>query len=305
MARDLWWAFVALAAACLWLAVAALLAARRPLDQAELAAWASGHGLDDVAARRLEPAGRYLRRSRLYRTVGGAVPFLAGTAGYGLWAATLGLPAPWPLGLFGVRSWLAGYLAGVLVAQYRWARPHAGVVRSAALVPRRLDDYLPARVLAGMRLATLAVVALVPVLAWGPLAPAPVRELVVGGRGGALATAAVTLAVAVAVEGLLRRLVARPQPAAELGDLAVDDALRSTSVHAAAGAGLAIVLLGLSLQVGLVAASLAGGPGRTALVALSWGWAGAALAAWARVGHPRRWPVRRLAVGDLGGPAGA
>jgi hypothetical protein len=305
MARDLWWAFVALAAACLWLAVAAVLAARRPLDQAELAAWASGHGLDDVAARRLEPAGRYLRRSRLYRTVGGAVPFAAGTAGYALWAATRGLPAPWPLQLFGVRSWLAGYLAGVLVAEFRWARPQAGLIRSAALVPRRLDDYLPGRVLAGMRLATLAVVALVPVLALGPVAPAPVRELVVGGRGGALATAAVTLAVAVTVEGLLRGLVARPQPAAEPADLAVDDALRSTSVHAAAGAGLAIVLLGLSLQVGLVAASLAGEPGRTALVALSWGWAGAALAAWARVGHPRRWPVRRLAVGDAGGSAGA
>jgi hypothetical protein len=297
MARDLWWAFAALAAACLWLAVAAVLAARRPLDQAELAAWASGHGLDGVPARQLEPAGRYLRRSRLYRTVGGAVPFLAGTAAPTAWAAVWGLPAPWPLGLFGVRSWLAGYLAGVLVAEFRWARPRAGVVRSAALVPRRLGDYLPSRVLAGLRLAALAVVALVPVLAWGPVAPPPVRELVVGGRGGALATAAVTLAVAVAVEWLLRRLVARPQPAAELGDLAADDALRSASVHAAAGAGLAIVLLGLSLQVGLVAADLAGGPGRTALVALSWGWAAAALAAWARVGHPRRWPVRRLAVG--------
>jgi hypothetical protein len=200
---------------------------------------------------------------------------------------------------------LAGYLAGVLVAEFRWARPRAGVVRSAALVPRRLGDYLPARVLAGMRLAALAVAGLVPVLAWGPVAPAPVRALVVGGRGGALATAAVTLAAAVAVEWLLRRLVARPQPAVDPAGLAVDDALRSTSVHAAAGAGLAIVLLGLSLQVSNLAANLGAGPGRTALVALSWGWAAAALAAWARVGHPRRWPVRRLAVGGAGGPAGA
>ena len=304
MASDPQRAFAALAVAYLWLAVAAILAARRPLAPADLAAWASGQGLDGLPEGQREPAARYLRRSRLFRTVGGAIPFVAGTVPHALWAATHGLPAPWPLGLFGVRSWLAGYLAGVLVAEYRWARPWAGVVRSAALVPRRLGDYLPARVVLGMRLTALAVIALVPVIAWGPVTPAPVRELVVGGRGGALATAAVTLAVAVAVELLLRRLVGRPQPAADPGDLAVDDALRSASVHAAAGAGLAIVLLSLSLQVSLVATNLEGGPGRTALVALSWGCAAAALAAWARVGHPRRWAVRRLAVGDAGRPAG-
>ena len=302
MARDLWWAFAALAVACLWLAVAAVLAARRPLEPAALAAWASGHGLEGVADRRLEPAARYLRRSRLSRTVGGAVPFVAGTATPALWAATRGLPAPWPLALFGARSWLAGYLAGVLVAEYRWARPRTGVVRSAALVPRRLGDYLPVRVVAGMRLAALATVALVPLLAWGPLTPAPVRELVVGGRGGALATAALAVAVAAAVELAVRRLVGRPQPAADPEALAVDDALRSTSVHAVAGAGLAIVLLSLSVQVGLVAANLGGGPGRTAVVALSWACAAAALAAWIRVGHPRRWTVRRVLARDAGRP---
>ena len=300
MGRELWWAFVAVAVACLWLAVAGVLAARRPLEPVELAAWASGHGLEGLPDRRLEPAARYLRRSRLSRTVGGAIPFVAGTVLYGLWAATRGLPAPWPLGLFGARSWLAGYLAGVLVAEYRWARPRSGVVRSAALVPRRLGNYLPVRAVAGMRLAALVVAALVPLLAWGPLVPVPVRGLVLGGRGGALATAALALAVAAAVELLLRGLVGRPQPAADPEELAVDDALRSTSVHAVAGAGLAIVLLSLSVQVGLVAANLGGGPGRTAVVALSWGCAAAAVAAWARVGHPRRWTVRRVLAPDAG-----
>ena len=136
--------------------------------------------------------------------------------------------------------WLAGYLAGVLVAEYRWARPWTGVVRSAALVPP---------------------------LAWGPLAaPVPVRGLVVGGRG---------------------------------------DALHSTSVHAVAGAGLAIVLLSLSVQVGLVAANLGGGPGRTTVVALPWACAAAAPAAWIRVGHPSRWAVRRVVTRDAGGPGRA
>lgn len=305
MARELWWAFGAVAVGCLWLAVAAVLAARRPLDPAELAAWASAHGLEGPPEGRLEPAERYLRRSRLFRTVGGAVPFVAGTVLPALWAATRGLPAPWPLSLFGVRSWLAGYLAGVLVAEWRWARPRSGVVRSAALVPRRLGHYLPIRVVAGMRLAALAVVGLVPVIAWGPVTPTPVRQLVLGGRGGALATAAVALAVAAAVELLLRRLVGRPQPAAGPEALAVDDALRSTSVHAAAGAGLAIVLVSLSLQVSNLATNLGGGPGRTAVVAVSWGCAAAAVAAWARVGHPRRWPVRRVPAADAGRPAGA
>jgi hypothetical protein len=304
MARDLWWAFGAVAAGCLWLAVAAVLAAARPPDPAAVAAWASGHGLGGLPARQLEPAERYLRRSRLFRTVGGAVPFAVGTVAPALWAATRGLPAPWPLGLFGPRSWLAGYLAGVLLAEFGWSRPRAGTVRSAALVPRRLGDYLPAQVVPGMRLAALAVAALVPVVAWGPATPAEVRGLLLGGRGGALATAAVAAAVAVAVELGLRRVVGRPQPAAHPGELAVDDALRATSVQAAAGAGLAIVLLSLSVQVGHVAAGLAAGPGRTAVVALSWACAAAALAAWVRVGHPRRWPVRRVAVPAAGRPAG-
>jgi hypothetical protein len=99
--------------------------------------------------------------------------------------------------------------------------------------------------------------------------------------------------------------VGRPQPAADPEELAVDDALRSTSVHAVAGAGLAIVLLCLSVQVGLVAANLGGGPGRTAVVALSWGCAAAAVAAWARVGHPRRWAVRRVLARDAGRLGGA
>jgi hypothetical protein len=288
VSQELWWASGLWGAACLWLAVAAVLAARRPLDPRVVDAWASGHGLTALAAGQREPVERYLRRSRLFRTAGGAVPFVAGTVPTAVWAATRGLPAPWPLGLFGVRSWLAGYLAGVLVAEWSWARPHAGLVRSAALVPRRLGNYLPARVMVGQWLATLAVVALVPVMALGPLVPAGVRELVLRGRGGALATAFVAVGVTVAVDALLRRMVRRPQPVPDPTALAVDDALRSTSAHAAAGAGLAIVLLSLSLQVSDAVANLGPGPARTAGVGLAWGCALAALVAWVRIGHPRR-----------------
>jgi hypothetical protein len=304
VARDLWWAFAAVAGACAWLAVAAVLAARRPLDPRAVDAWAAGHGLTGVPAGRLAPAAGYLRRSRRDRAVGGAVPFVAGTVAPAAWAAARGLPAPWPLGLFDARTWLAGYLAGVLVAEWRWARPHGGPVRSAALVPRRLGAYLPARVLAGQRLAALAVVALVPLVAWLPAAPAPARALAVRGWGGALATAAVAVGVAAAVELLLRRMVRRPQPVADPTARAVDDALRSTSAHAAAGAGLAIVLLSLSLQVANLAANLGAGPARTALVGLSWGCAVTALVAWARLGHPGRRP-RGAAAPAVGQRAGA
>ena len=48
MPSDLRWAFAALAVAYLWLAVAAILAARRPLDPTDLTAWASGQGLDGL-----------------------------------------------------------------------------------------------------------------------------------------------------------------------------------------------------------------------------------------------------------------
>jgi hypothetical protein len=175
VSQDLWWAFGIWAAACLWLAVAAVLAARRPVEPRVVDAWASGHGLPALPVGQRQVAERYLHRSRLLRTVGGAVPFVAGTVLYGLWAATRGLPAPWPLGLFGPRSWLAG----------------------------------------------LAVVALVPLVAWGPLVPAGVRALVLWGRGGAVATAAVAVGVTLAVEALLRRMAGRPQPAPDPTALAV------------------------------------------------------------------------------------
>jgi hypothetical protein len=301
MAQDLWWAFGAVAAGCLWLAVASVLAARRPLDPPAVDAWAAGHGLTDLPAGGRELAERYLRRGRLFRTVGGAVPFLAGTVAPALWAATRGLPAPWPLSLLGVRSWLAGYLVGVLVAEWSWARPHGGPLRSAALAPRELGGYLPGRVVAGLRLAAVAVVALVPLVAWLPAAPA--RELALRGRGGALATAAVAVGAALAVELLLRRMVGRPQPVADPDARAVDDALRSTSAHAAAGAGLAIVLLSLSLQLGNLAVDLGVAPARTALVGLSLGCAVAALVAWARIGHPRPRPPRAAAAAAAGRPA--
>ena len=301
MAQDLWWAFGAVAAGCLWLAVASVLAARRPLDPPTVDAWAAGYGLTDLPAGGRELAERYLRRGRLFRTVGGAVPFLAGTVAPALWAATRGLPAPWPLSLFGVRSWLAGYLVGVLVAEWSWARPHGGPLRSAALAPRELGGYLPGRVVVGLRLAAVAVVALVPLVAWLPAAPA--RELALRGRGGALATAAVAVGAALAVELLLRRMVGRPQPVADPDARAVDDALRSTSAHAAASAGLAIVLLSLSLQLGNLAVDLGAAPARTALVGLSLGSAVAALVAWARIGHPRPRPPRAAAAAAAGRPA--
>ena len=85
--------------------------------------------------------------------------------------------------------------------------------------------------------------------------------------------------------------MAEAEARAALDALAVDNALRSTSVHATAGAGLAIVLLSLSLQLTNVATNLVSGPVRTATVGLAWGCALAALAAWARIGRPRRAPT--------------
>ena len=307
MVDDLRWAWTVWAAACGWLATATVLAARRRPGPGELAGWARRHGLTDLDREQGRLVERYLRRSRWFRTLGGAVPFLAATLPYALWASIRGLPTPAALHALGPRSWLGGYMLGVLVAEYTWPRPHPATVRSAALAPRRLVDYLPAWVIAAQRLTALATVALVAAVAWLPVTPAAagLHGALLTGREGALANAAVAVGSVLAVESLLRRVVRRPQPVTTAESLAVDDALRSTSIHAAAGAGLAVVLLTLSLQLDLLAASTRIHPAASAAAWLTWAGVAAALASWVRVGHPRWAPVRLRLPRARAGTGGA
>jgi hypothetical protein len=94
-------------------------------------------------------------------------------------------------------------------------------------------------------------------------------------------------AVALAVLGL-RAMVRRPQPVASTGELAVDDALRSTSLHRAAGAGLAALLFLLGNQLGALDRHWWALTGFLALVCY-----GLAIGCWKDLTSPLWWPIRR------------
>jgi hypothetical protein len=156
---------------------------------------------------------------------------------------------PFPLRLLAAPSaWAVGYLLGAVAAELTRRRPHPRQLRAAALAPRRLADYLPAWMLWAERAVAVAVLALVPLGSPG--------EPWAHSRG--ITTAVAAIAVVALVEVTLRVMVRRRQPVATTGELAIDDALRSTSIHRAAGAGLAALLFLLPSQLGNLTL---GGPG--------------------------------------------
>jgi hypothetical protein len=107
---------------------------------------------------------------------------------------------------------------------------------------------------------------------------------------------ALAITTAVALLGLLLRLVEvglramvrRPQPLGGTGELAVDDALRSTALHRAAGAGLAALLFLLGNQLGALDRHWWMLTGLLALVCY-----GLAIGCWKDLTSPLWWPIRR------------
>jgi hypothetical protein len=185
--------------------------------------WMRDRGLDpDGEARPV--VARYLRSARIARAWGGVAGALAPSVidlvvhgrvavlGFG----TDGDSAPLAFGAI-----FAGYLAGVLAAELAFTRPASG---RASLVPRELFQYLPRWTVLAQR---------------GLTGAAAVGAMAVGAPGFAVAV----LVCGVALEGIERRLVRRPQPFTGDELLAADDAIRAQSVQAVAGAGLALLLL--------------------------------------------------------------
>jgi hypothetical protein len=189
---------------------------------------------------------------------------------------------PGPLSLLAFPSaWAAGYLLAAVAAELTRRRPHPRQVRAAVLAPRRLSDYLPAWMLWAERAVALAVLALVLLASGTPSSP-----------GRAVPTAIATIAVVALVEIGLRAMVRRPQPLGGGGELAVDDALRSTALHRAAGAGLAALLFLLGNQLGALDRHWWVLTGLLALVCY-----GLAIGCWKDLTSPLWWPIRRA-----GGP---
>jgi hypothetical protein len=207
--------------------------------------WAQSAGLPLTDENR-RVVRRYLTWNRRARRAGGLVGFVLSNLYLGIVDhAFAGFPFPFILG---------GYLLGAVVAEVVVNRPRR---RSGAalLVARRLDDYLPGRVLALQRGLPLVAVLLPVAFALSPfpdLVPSPNVEPHT--LAGFAVPAAVAVGTALVIEALQRLIVARRQPIASHNDLAVDDAIRSSSLHVLAGAALAMLLFAVAVEVASLAA---------------------------------------------------
>jgi hypothetical protein len=211
---------------------------------------------DDYVARWVRSAGvvltsesrpvvrRYLAWTRRCRTAGG----LAGLLGPTFYSQVVH-GEPLDDGGASFVLMLVGYLLGALVAEVVVNRPRRGT-GAAMLLPRRIQDYLPGyalflqRGLASLSFVMVGVYALVEPHARHDLMPSVASAAAFGLFG---------VGIAVIVEVLQRMIVARRQPAMSSGDIAVDDAMRSSSLHVLAGVGLAFLI---NIAGGLVLLSL-------------------------------------------------
>jgi hypothetical protein len=273
-------------------ALIALAVARRgfTLDDAYLRAWAASAGVTLTVESR--PAvRRYLAWTRRSRTVGGLVGFLAPilyrAASGETSAATTSGGADWSVPLM-----IVGYLVGALVAEIVVNRPRRGT-GAALLVPRRLADYLPPYVLRlqrGLAVAA-AVLAGVYALLVGRVSPATnglevpdALEVLAFGVGGA--------GIALLVETVQRAIVARRQPVGRPDEQLLDDAMRSSSLHVLAGAGVGLLCIVVGGN-GAVLAALGGSIGRWVGLAVALGGFAAGISFWLDLAKPHGFRVRR------------
>ena len=187
------------------------------------------------------------------------------------------------------------YLSGSLVAEFTHRLDATGSQRGASLAPRTLNDYLPsyaARLLRGTGACGGILLAL---FIWGPRSRA---EGMVVYEASALAGGTLVMLLPLFVELLLRRMVARPQPVASRDVAATDDAIRASSIHAVAAAGICATML--------LAATFSAAVSMVSFQPLRWILAAAAVAffitggaVWFRLGSATTWRVRRNI-----GPAG-
>lgn len=213
----------------------------------DLEPWAQANGvvLGPVTAPVVEV---YLRNRRGLRRVGA----LAGLIIPPAFTAATGLD----LHVSGFVWVLLGYLVGQVIAELSLARVPASPTRAASLSPRRLLDYLP-RPLAVAQVALPAIAAavgiVVAVVAAGATRPPSFEPGAIDPLAGALVAAPVAVLLAAATLAGERRLVRRPQPIVEPDLVALDDAMRSSSVRTVAATVVAITAVLLTTQLGALA----------------------------------------------------
>lgn len=223
------------------------------VDEAHVTRWANSANVALTNESR-PVVRRYLAWSRRCRTSGGLAGFLAPV----ITSAAIGKPddpGPWAVALM-----IVGYMLGALLAEVVINRPGRGR-GTALLVPRRLGDYLPAYVLVLQRGLGILAVLTVPMYALLE----PHARLSTPSVAGAAAFGIAGGCIAAVVEGLQRRIVARRQPVTGPADVALDDAMRASSLHVLAGAGIALLINIAGSMVGISIATVAPEPVSTAV----------------------------------------
>jgi hypothetical protein len=249
---------------------------------AQVLAWADVYGLELTAANR-PVVERYLRRTKRLRTIGA----LAGlTFSIVLTAATKGRSTDTVFGN-GLLMAAAGYVLGALVAEAALSRPERTVPRAASLEPRTLHQYLPGYAIWAHRLIPVFALALVPAYLALEYPPPP------SGLPRFAAVAVGLVVVGIALEGVERMIVRRAQPVVARDLLLADEAVRASSVHAMAGAGSALLLLGLAYLLSTLVSATSTGALNWTFGLLSVLSLALALSSWIDLGHPRSWRIRR------------
>jgi hypothetical protein len=215
------------------------------VDEGYMTRWADSANVTLTDANR-PVVRRYLAWSRRSRTAGLVAGFLAPV----IVSAVMGKPddpGPWSVSLM-----VVGYLLGALVAEFVINRPDRGS-GTALLVPRRLNDYLPAYVLVLQRGLAAIALSMVPVYALLK----PHTQFTTPSIPAAAAFGIGAACLAFLIETLERRIVGRRQPVTHGADVTLDDAMRSSSLHVLAGAGIAVLIFVASLMVAISVAAIA------------------------------------------------
>ena len=250
-----------------------------------LQALAEAMGLT-LTERSAEYVDTYIRRTRTLRVLGAVV----GCLGPVIWSAYRqeGAPAPFDNTLL---TGLVGYLLGAVAAELTFKRPR-GESATATLAPRELHQYLPETLTKTMRVCAVTTALLLPVYL---MLPARNERM---GTPQLIGWVLAPLLIWFVIEMLQRYIVRRPQPMGDADLVDADDAIRSLSVHALAGAGIALELMmvgGAIFAISFV----------TDVQILRWTFPwlgvaamGAALGSWLHLTRPERWRVNRLTPGS-------